>query len=146
MKLKARQFSRGGSSANRGAPNNLWTETPAERQQRIADEVAGKKRRAANAEEDPSVSRDERKKRKNEEDIRNAVEAHNVGVVYDTALGDLLILAHRNLREDSLLLTCTLQKRRRTKGARMKNLRQSGTIRATWRSVDGSWTKSNAAR
>jgi len=76
-KLKARQFSRGTSSSARGAPNNLWTETPAERQQRIADEVAGKKRRAANAEEDPSAVADEHKRRRHETEIRQAVEAHN---------------------------------------------------------------------
>ncbi|KAF8879960.1 hypothetical protein BD779DRAFT_1550529 [Infundibulicybe gibba] len=50
-----------------------WTETPAERQQRLADEVSGKKRRAV----DPKVDEEDdgrRKKRRDEEDIRKGVE------------------------------------------------------------------------
>ena len=80
LKLKARQFSRGGSTASRGQPNNLWTETPAERQQRIADEVAGKKRRAANAEDASANPEDDRKRRRRDEEIRQVVEEHNVRV------------------------------------------------------------------
>ena len=40
-KLKARQFSRGSGPVNNKSKkdNSLWTETPAERQQRLADEV-----------------------------------------------------------------------------------------------------------
>ena len=77
-KLKARQFSRGGSTASRSAPNNLWTETPQERQQRIADEVAGKKRRAANAEEDVRDDRDVQRKRQRDVELRKVVDDHNV--------------------------------------------------------------------
>ncbi|TDL22310.1 hypothetical protein BD410DRAFT_898265 [Rickenella mellea] len=80
-KLKARQFSRSAAPASRNAPNNLWTETPAERQQRIADEVAGKKRRAANAdadavEEDGQDSGEGVRKRRRDEEIRRVVEDH----------------------------------------------------------------------
>ncbi|KAJ8703356.1 hypothetical protein PTI98_001983 [Pleurotus ostreatus] len=74
---KPRQFSRSAAPA-REVDNSLWTETPAERQQRIADEVAGKKRRAANAE--PALSVEEelemRKKRRVDEAIRKGVEEH----------------------------------------------------------------------
>ena len=45
-KLKACQFGHG-SASTRDADSSLWTETPAERQQRLADEVSGRK--AANA-------------------------------------------------------------------------------------------------
>ncbi|KAL5495835.1 hypothetical protein ACEPAI_1299 [Sanghuangporus weigelae] len=76
-KLKARQFSRGGNTASRSAPNNLWTETPEERQQRIADEVAGKKRRAANAEDDGSDDRDIQRKRQKDLELRKVVDEHN---------------------------------------------------------------------
>lgn len=85
LKLKARQFSRGGSSASRSAPNNLWTETPAERQQRIADEVAGKKKRAANADPDADLhgnAEDNRRKRRRDEELRKVVEEHNVRFAY----------------------------------------------------------------
>ena len=78
-KLKARQFGRG-SGSTRDTDSSLWTETPAERQQRLADEVSGRKRRAANA--DPkSVDKDPeeaRKRRKREDEIRKGVEEHTV--------------------------------------------------------------------
>ena len=57
--------------------NSLWTETPAEKQQRLADEVVGKRRRAA----DPVPEDDEKKKRrKDEEVIRRGVKEYTVGV------------------------------------------------------------------
>ncbi|KIO03233.1 hypothetical protein M404DRAFT_145967 [Pisolithus tinctorius Marx 270] len=73
-KLKARQFGRS-SGQGRDVDSSLWTETPAERQQRLADEVSGRKRKAANAEpvEDPE---DARKKKKRDEEIRRGVEEH----------------------------------------------------------------------
>lgn len=59
--------------------NTLWTETPAEKAQRIADEVAGKRKRAAN---DDGASEKEilerRRKMEADEDIRRRVEEHNV--------------------------------------------------------------------
>ncbi|KIJ58787.1 hypothetical protein HYDPIDRAFT_190747, partial [Hydnomerulius pinastri MD-312] len=73
-KLKARQFGRG-SAPTRDSDSSLWTETPAERQQRLADEVSGRKKRAVNAEpeEDPDEAR---KRRRRDEDIRRGVEEH----------------------------------------------------------------------
>jgi hypothetical protein len=79
-KLKPRQF-RATAAPTVPTSNNLWTETPAERQQRIADEVSGKKRRAANADAGANADEDDAqrklKKRKDEE-IRREVEEHNV--------------------------------------------------------------------
>lgn len=50
-----------------------------ERQQRIADEVAGKKRRATNADDDPTDSPEEdRRKRKRDLELRKVVEEHTV--------------------------------------------------------------------
>ncbi|TFY60981.1 hypothetical protein EVJ58_g4804 [Rhodofomes roseus] len=63
----------------RDADASLWTETPAERQQRIADEVAGKRRRATDASGsnlDPEEERELRKKRRYEEEVRRGVEEH----------------------------------------------------------------------
>ncbi|KAF8139814.1 hypothetical protein EV363DRAFT_1152070 [Boletus edulis] len=73
-KLKARQFGKGTAHA-RDMDSSLWTETPAERQQRLADEVSGRKRRAANAEpvEDEEGST---KRRRRDAEIRKGVEAH----------------------------------------------------------------------
>ncbi len=74
-KLKApRQFSRS-TAPSRDVDNSLWTETPAEKQQRLADEVMGKRRRAA----DPDPEGDEKKRRKkDEENVRRGVEEYNV--------------------------------------------------------------------
>ncbi|KAF5356095.1 hypothetical protein D9756_004384 [Leucocoprinus leucothites] len=77
-KLKARQFARTSGPVNK-RDNNLWTETPAERQQRIADEVAGKKRRAVDVanEEALGVGSSSRKRSKQEEEsIRRGVDEY----------------------------------------------------------------------
>ncbi|KAF9466931.1 hypothetical protein BDZ94DRAFT_1250113 [Collybia nuda] len=74
-KLKARQFSRSAAPAQKNTDNSLWTETPAERQQRLADEVSGKKRRAVDAkpEEEPAKGK---KRRTDEEVIRRGVDEY----------------------------------------------------------------------
>jgi len=83
-KLKARQFARSAAPSKK-TDNSLWTETPAERQQRIADEVSGKKRRAANApEEEPDP--DAIKRRKRDQEIRRGVEAHTRNTRGETLL------------------------------------------------------------
>ncbi|KAJ7174518.1 hypothetical protein C8R46DRAFT_1252116 [Mycena filopes] len=76
-KLKPRQFART-SAAPRGADNTLWTETPAERQQRLADEVSGKKRRAANSGDavSPAEELATRKRQRIDEELRRGVEEH----------------------------------------------------------------------
>ncbi|KAF9229780.1 hypothetical protein BS17DRAFT_723955 [Gyrodon lividus] len=73
-KLKPRQFGRSSAPA-RDSDSSLWTETPAERQQRLADEVSGRKRRAVNAEpeEDPDEAK---KRRRRDAEIRKGVEEH----------------------------------------------------------------------
>ncbi|KAI0825270.1 hypothetical protein BC628DRAFT_1374328 [Trametes gibbosa] len=72
---KPRQFART-AQPSRNADNSLWTETPAERQQRIADEVAGKRRRAADVDHADEDDPDVRKRRKYEEEVRRGVEEH----------------------------------------------------------------------
>ncbi|KAK7688013.1 hypothetical protein QCA50_008383 [Cerrena zonata] len=74
---KSRQFARS-TGQGRDVDNSLWTETPAERQQRLADEVAGKRRRAVNADPDadPEAIAEARKKRKYDEEIRKGVDEH----------------------------------------------------------------------
>jgi len=78
-KLKARQFSRKATTA-RDADNTLWTETPQERTQRLADEVAGKKRRAANAEDGVPSEADARKRQRKEEEIRRGISQYNTNL------------------------------------------------------------------
>jgi hypothetical protein len=77
--LKARQFSRSAAPAQKKVDNSLWTETPAERQQRLADEVSGKKRRAADAKPEDEVADGKKKKRRmDEEVIRRGVDDYTV--------------------------------------------------------------------
>ncbi|EDR00705.1 uncharacterized protein LACBIDRAFT_295733 [Laccaria bicolor S238N-H82] len=76
-KLKGRQFSRSTAPASGKPDNSLWTETPAERQQRLADEVSGKKRRAVETQpvdDDPDGLK--KRRRRDEELIRKGVEDH----------------------------------------------------------------------
>ncbi|KDR68786.1 hypothetical protein GALMADRAFT_78060 [Galerina marginata CBS 339.88] len=78
-KLKARQFSRGTSApSNSKNDTSLWTETPAERQQRLADEVLGKKRRVTDApvDEDEDAKGKKRRRKQEEEVIRRGVDEH----------------------------------------------------------------------
>jgi len=88
-KLKARQFGRSAAPA-RDLDSSLWTETPAERQQRLADEVSGRKRRATNAEpeEDPD---DAKKRRRRDAEIRKGVDEHT-----RNARGAALVDAHHD--------------------------------------------------
>lgn len=84
-KLKARQFNRtSNSSSAKGGPSDLWTETPAERQKRVADEVAGRKRRAIDIDAGREAGVGESgadgavAKRRRDEEVRKAIEEHNV--------------------------------------------------------------------
>ncbi|KDQ51406.1 hypothetical protein JAAARDRAFT_62609 [Jaapia argillacea MUCL 33604] len=74
---QARQFSKS-SATPKPKDNSLWTETPAERQQRLADEVSGKRRRVENAEdEEVGMGRDEEmRKRRREEEVRRGVDEY----------------------------------------------------------------------
>ncbi|KAG9001353.1 hypothetical protein FRB90_011637 [Tulasnella sp. 427] len=77
-KLKARQFQR--SSEQKVTDRTLWTETPAERQQRLADEVSGKRKRAevaAGGSVGAEPSEDDRKRRKRDTEIREQIAEHN---------------------------------------------------------------------
>ncbi|KAF8499034.1 hypothetical protein F5888DRAFT_1687124 [Russula emetica] len=79
---KPRQFSRS-TATPKIVDNSLWTETPAEKQQRIADEVMGKKRRVENAdldqegdEEEVAAAADGAKRRKREAELQRQVEEY----------------------------------------------------------------------
>lgn len=80
-KLKNRQFSRS-TTDKKSAASNLWTETPQERQQRLADEISGKRKRAENATTTTAEDEDVAKRRKRDRDLREQVEAHNVRLLF----------------------------------------------------------------
>ncbi|KAF8272403.1 hypothetical protein EI94DRAFT_1718555 [Lactarius quietus] len=75
---KPRQFSRSTAPA-KVVDNTLWTETPAEKQQRLADEVMGKKRRAENADvtdQDPLAEEEANKRRKRDAELQRQVDEY----------------------------------------------------------------------
>ncbi|GAA5961917.1 hypothetical protein JCM8115_001609 [Rhodotorula mucilaginosa] len=80
-KLKSRGFATGkaaqrasGSDSSSGV--NLWTETPAERQERLRDEMLGKKRKAENAPAEEETD-EARRKRLRDQQLKDEVERHN---------------------------------------------------------------------
>lgn len=77
-KLKARQFSRAAGPVSSKTDNSLWTETPAERQQRLADEVSGKKRRVTDAPIDEETAGANKRRKQDEERIKRGVEEYTV--------------------------------------------------------------------
>lgn len=77
---KAQKSTRQGGIGDDGGGPNLWTETPAERQERLRDEALGKKRRAENANPDDvdvDDSEEARRKRLRDERLKDEVERHN---------------------------------------------------------------------
>jgi len=77
---KARKFAPNKNPNAGSTDTSLWTETPAERQQRLTDELSGKKRRKENSEIPDDGGRsalETRKRQKTEEEIQRAVAEHN---------------------------------------------------------------------
>jgi len=76
-KIRARQFSRATGREEVSKDTTLWTETPAERQQRLAEELSGKRKRAT-ADVGPSDDRLSSKRARRDMEIREQVKKHNV--------------------------------------------------------------------
>ncbi|KAI0307455.1 hypothetical protein B0F90DRAFT_1621668 [Multifurca ochricompacta] len=75
---KPRQFSRSTAPA-KIVDNTLWTETPAEKQQRLADEVMGRKRRVENADPDAiqdDIDEEAHKRRRREAELQRQVDEY----------------------------------------------------------------------
>ena len=75
---------------------SLWTETPQERQQRLEDEVMGRKRRAVEvaagaADDDP----DKKRRKREEAAIKRSVDEYNVRTFHNVLvrMGPVLTLA-----------------------------------------------------
>ncbi|KAE9404370.1 hypothetical protein BT96DRAFT_780149, partial [Gymnopus androsaceus JB14] len=78
---KPRQFARStpassSNSKSSSSAGNLWTETPAERQQRLADEVMGKKRPATRVAADLEDDTETKRRKLVDEDTRKGVQEH----------------------------------------------------------------------
>jgi len=92
---KPRQFSRSTAPA-KVIDNTLWTETPAERQQRLADEVMGRKRRVENADPDQDeadgtgAKDDASKRRKRDAQLHRQVDEFTVRLYDPPPLVDVI--------------------------------------------------------
>ncbi len=143
---RPRQFARSAAPAPKNTDSNLWTETPAERQQRLADEVSGKRKRVVNAEEaiSPEEALEARKKRKRDENIRKGVDEHTVRVSTFQCQ-----ISHRfsSAKFAGPHLSRNIPGAWPAKRMRTMILQKlSGITRETCRWVDASWTMVNGTR
>ena len=102
-KLKARQFSR--NTEEKSTDQTLWTETPAERQKRLSEEISGKRKRTeigASGAAAVELTDEERKRRKRDQAIEAEVERHNASHLCISG-GTMLTIAYaeRNERLDT---------------------------------------------
>lgn len=88
-KIKSRGFKQtskphSGTVERQGGTGSLWTETPAERAQRLEDEAMGKRRRAEDVAkgmgDDEDGNLDSLKRRKRDQEMRKQVEEHNKSI------------------------------------------------------------------
>lgn len=130
-KLKGRQFSRGTvAPVNSKSDMSLWTETPAERQQRLADEVSGKKRRVADAPVEDMDEKARKKRRKEEEEaIRKGVDEHTVSIF-------LILLIWYSVKS-----TYTITQRKK-RGAALVDQHADGSKKPAESEVPGIWDHS----
>lgn len=80
-RIKNRQFSRATGREAVSKDTTLWTETPAERQKRLEEELSGKRKRVTsgiNEEEEEAL----RKRRRMQEDLGREIDAHNVCALF----------------------------------------------------------------
>ncbi|KAF8626461.1 hypothetical protein AX15_004865 [Amanita polypyramis BW_CC] len=97
-----RQFSRSTTSSGVGV-SSLWTETPAEKQQRLVDEVIGKRRRAVDPE--PELEDDEKKKKKkDEEHIKRGVEEYTARVRGPSLLVQHTVASEKEEKDDKSVI------------------------------------------
>ena len=66
------------SKVHNNTDNSLWTETPAERQQRLADEVSGKKRRVTDAPVDEDTTGANKRRKEEEERTKRGADEYTV--------------------------------------------------------------------
>jgi hypothetical protein len=122
LRKRPTTFSR--SAAPVETDSTVWTETPAEKAQRIADEVAGIKRVKEPKRGVPSEDRDEEaRKRRRDEQIDQEVQRHNVS-------RPVFVADRRNRLEANPCLTSIS----RREGSPMSRPRSGITI-GTWASL-----------
>lgn len=140
-KIKNRQFSKATGRDEVSKDTSLWTETPAERQARLAEELSGKRKRPnATAPDEGDESAQKRRKMQNE--LRKEIDDHNVRLFF---LGQCSIQfannVHRKLHGQHLYSRCT----RLLKLAYLlrKMTKRSGIGTETWVPAEDRWIQSH---
>lgn len=134
-KLRSRGFNSAADSKRKEAARkdqSLWTETPAERAQRIADEQSGKKRRIENAEDllTPEEQEAQRRKKKRDQAISKDLEGYHV-----SSNGNPTCMAHPDVphsrdSRNHCLTSMLRSKKARRERTMMVNHRQYGIGKA----------------
>lgn len=144
-KLKSRTFTQSAKVAQstKSSGPNLWTETPAERQQRMNDELLGIKSKAevsaggGGRQDEEEEGDDKRRKRERDWALREEVDRHNVRLLssLDRRVCTDGRRFDRNLRG---IRRCSIhiRGRRRPMGTTRTRRQGSGTGTATCRSGD----------
>lgn len=151
-KLKSRTFQQAAKPTAAKASSsgvNLWTETPAERQQRMEDEMMGKKRKAeiSGSGDDEEDTDERRRKRERDWKLREEVERHNVRPSlsrFPPIKSNLTVFRrriNRKQQDHQHFSTHMPNPRNRKRMKRTKKDHQEfGTVIVTCLLVVGSWT------
>lgn len=145
---KGRKFAPNTNPNAGSTDTSLWTETPAERQQRVADELSGKKRRKENSEvpdDDGLGALEARKRQKTEDELQRAVTEHNVRGFIVSLASSLTHVGCRGRIDQNPCYGCT----RRTRKLRNRSRRRTnlyGTIREIWPCLDVCWMRNRGVK
>lgn len=145
---KGRKFAPTNNPNAGSTDKTLWTETPAERQQRLADELSGKKRRKENSDvpdDDGRSALEARKRKKTEDEIQRAVAEHNVRGIVVSSSSSLTHIDRRGKIDQSPYYRCM----RRARGPHNRSRRRTslyGTIREICHCLDAYWTKNREVK
>jgi hypothetical protein len=145
---KGRKFAPTNNPNAGSTDTTLWTETPAERQQRLTDELSGKKRRKENSDVPDDGGREAleaRKRQKTEQEIQKAVSEHNVRGSVVSPLFSLADLDCRGKIVQNHCYRCTRRTRKLRNQSRRRTIRY-GTIRGTWPCLDVCWMRNRGKK
>lgn len=138
---KGRKFAPSTNPNAGSTDTTLWTETPAERQQRLTDELSGKKRRKENSEVPDDGGRgalEARKRQRTEEEIQKAVAEHNVREFLVSSPFSLTDVDCRGKIVQIHYCRC-IRRIRKLRNQSRRRTSLYGIIRGTWHYLDVCW-------
>ena len=145
---KGRKFAPSTNPNAGSTDTSLWTETPAERQQRLADELSGKKRRKENSEvpdDDGRSALEARKRQRTESEIQKAVAEHNVRGFLVSFLSILTYITRRGKTVQIPYSRC-MQVIRKLRNQSRKRTSLYGITRGIWRCPGACWTRNRETK